>query len=415
MLNRRSFVFGSSLAATAVVTIPRVLRAQSAPIRIGVITTLTGPGQVYGNYIKDGCELAAQLINAAGGVKGQPIELVVRDDKNSPDGALSAFRELTGAGIKLFAQGTFTANVMATLPHLAENDVTMLVVGTSSLAITHEAYTPHMFRLGYSAPMCFGAYGDLMSQRNPQIGSWTIIRSDVQSLKDISDAFAKGAIKRAQAEGRSLDVQEPILVPYGAPDFRNQIARVASAGGDALFNCLQGADGISYYNQSLSFGLDQRFKLICESGGELAVAKALGKNMLPSLWGWTGWYPQGMKDNAISDQLHQAYIGLRQDEYPNWYVGVAHDCIMTLAKGVEATGSTASADLVPAIEALSYQGATGTVHFRTQDHSFAGDLTYIRFGKDDSQARGWSVFETVQLPGADFLEPATPGQALISY
>lgn len=412
MLNRRKFLVGTSAVAAASLSLPGILRADTGPIRIGVITTLTGPGQLYGNYIKDGCELASQLINAKGGVNGRPIELVIRDDKNSPDGALAAFRELTGAGVKLFAQGTFTANVMATLPHLKDNDVTMLVVGTSSLAITHEAFTPHMFRLGYSSPMAFGAYGDLMTERNPEINSWTLIRTDVQALKDISDAFGKGVQKRAEAQGRKVEVGEPILVPYGAPDFRNQIARVASAGTDALFNCLQGADGISYYNQARSFGLDSRYKLICESGGELAVAKALGQNMLKSLWGWTGWYPQGMKDNPTSDALHKAFVDLRQDEYPNWYVGVAHDCIMTLAKGVEATGSTASADLIPGIEGLSYQGATGTVGFRKEDHSFAGDLTYIRFGKDEASKLGWSVFETVQLPGADYLEPATPGKPL---
>lgn len=411
MFNRRKFLLTSGATAALSIGAPAFLRAQGGPIRIGVITTLTGPGQLYGNYIKDGCELAAQLINANGGVNGQQIELVIRDDKNSPDGALAAFRELTGAGIKLFAQGTFTANVMATLPHLADNDVTMLVVGTSSLAITHEAYTPHMFRLGYSSPMCFGAYGDLMTERHPEIGSWTLIRSDVQSLKDITDAFSAGITKRAAAQGREVTINEPILVPYGAPDYRNQIAQVVSSGSDGLYNCLQGADGISYYNQSLSFGLGDRFKLICESGGELSVAKALGQNMLPSMWGWTGWYPQGMQGNATSDALHQAFVDLRQDQYPNWYVGVAHDCIMTLAKGVEATGSLASADLIPAIEALSYQGATGNVSFRTEDHSFAGDLTYIRFGKAETE-QGWDVFETVQLNGADYLEPATPGRAL---
>lgn len=414
MMNRRSFLLSTSVLAATTLAGPAILRAQTGPIRIGVITTLTGPGQLYGNFIKDGCELAAQLINAAGGVNGQPLELVIRDDKNSPDGALAAFRELTGDGVKLFAQGTFTANVLATLPHLAENDVTMLVVGTSSLAVTHENYTPHMFRLGYSSPMCFGAYGDLMTERNPEIGSWTLIRSDVQSLKDITDAFARGVTKRAKAQGREVTLAEPILVPYGAPDFRNQIAQVANAGTDALYNCLQGADGISYYNQALSFDLGSRFKLMCESGGELSVAKALGPNTPASLWGWTGWYPQGMKDNPTSDALHKAFVDLRQDAYPNWYVGVAHDCIMTLAKAVETTGSLASAELIPAIEGLSYQGATGKVSFRTEDHSFGGDLTYIRFGKAEND-RGWDVFETVQLEGSAFLEPASPGKALTEF
>ena len=118
MLNRRKFLATSAIAAGSL-SMPAILRAQTGPIQIGVITTLTGPGQLYGQYIKDGCELAAQLINARGGVNGQPIELVIRDDRNSPDGALAAFRELAGSGIKLFAQGTFTANVLS-LIHISE-------------------------------------------------------------------------------------------------------------------------------------------------------------------------------------------------------------------------------------------------------------------------------------------------------
>lgn len=409
MLNRRTLLQGSALALGAV-SMPAVLRAQSAPIRIGLITTLSGPGQVYGQYIKDGAELSTARINANGGINGQPIDLIVRDDKNSPDGALAAFRELTGAGVKLFAQGTFTANILATLPLLEENDVTMLVVGASSLAITHDAYTKNMFRLGYSSPMCFGGYGHLMAERYPEINEWAMLRSDVQALKDITDAFSAGLTKKAEADGRKINLREPVLVPYNGTDFRNQISNISNTGADGLFNCLQGADAITYYKQARAFQLDKKYKLLCDSANELTIAKALGKNMLDSTWSWTAWYPQAMKDNASSDALLKAYTELRNDPHPNWYVGVSHDCIATLAEGVKATGSLASADLIPAIEKLSFQGATGNVAFRTEDHGFAGDLTYIRFGNSEKSESGWEVFEAVQMPGADFLEPATPGQ-----
>src|SRR5690606_9387070 len=68
MFNRRQFLMTGTAAAAATVAMPAVLRAQSGPIRIGVITTLTGPGQLYGQYIKDGCELGAAAVNAAGGI-----------------------------------------------------------------------------------------------------------------------------------------------------------------------------------------------------------------------------------------------------------------------------------------------------------------------------------------------------------
>jgi len=411
MLNRRHILLGSA-ATVGALSMPAVLRAQSGPIRIGLITTLSGPGQVYGQYIKDGAELSVARINSEGGVNGQQIELVVRDDKNSPDSALAAYRELTGSGIKLIAQGTFTANVLATLPLLKDDGVTSLVVGSSALSVTHENFTPNMFRLGYSAPMCFGGYGHLMAERFPEINKWALVRSDVQALADITNYFASGLMKKAEADGRKLELQEPILVPYNGADFRNQISQVSNSGADGLFNCLQGADAISYYKQARSFQLDKRFKLLCDSANELTVAKALGKNMLESTWSWTAWYPQAMKDNPSSDALHKAYTELRNDPYPNWYVGVSHDCIATIAEGIKATKSIEAADLIPAIENLSFQGATGNVTFRKEDHAFAGDLTYIRFGRSDTTETGWEVFETVHMAGAEFLEPATPGQKL---
>ena len=411
MLNRRHILLGSA-ATVGALSMPAVLRAQSGPIRIGLITTLSGPGQVYGQYIKDGAELSVARINSEGGVNGQQVELVVRDDKNSPDSALAAYRELTGSGIKLIAQGTFTANVLATLPLLKDDGVTSLVVGSSALSVTHENFTPNMFRLGYSAPMCFGGYGHLMAERFPEINKWALVRSDVQALADITNYFASGLVKKAEADGRKLELQEPILVPYNGADFRNQISQVSNSGADGLFNCLQGADAISYYKQARSFQLDKRFKLLCDSANELTVAKALGKNMLESTWSWTAWYPQAMKDNPSSDALHKAYTELRNDPYPNWYVGVSHDCIATIAEGIKATQSIEAANLIPAIENLSFQGATGNVTFRKEDHAFAGDLTYIRFGRSDTTETGWEVFETVHMAGAEFLEPATPGQKL---
>jgi branched-chain amino acid transport system substrate-binding protein len=412
-LNRRKF-----LAATGVglgtLAMPSILRAAPGePVRIGLITTLSGPGQVYGQYIQDGAEIAVARLNAAGGAGGAPIELIVRDDKNSPEGALTAFRELTGNGVKLFAQGTFTANLLATLPHLEEADVTLVAVGTSALAVTHEAFSPRAFRLGYSSPMCFGGYGSLMAQQHPEINDWALVRSDVQALKDITDAFSTGMTREAEKAGRKVNFQEPILLPYGGADFRNQISKASNAGVPGLFNCLQGADAISYYKQARSFGLEKKFQLMCDSANELAIAKAMGNNTPQSLWSWTAWYPQAAKNNPISDAVHKAYVEKRSDDHPNWYVGVAHDCITTLAHSVTKTNSISAVDLVPSIEQETLQGAVGNIHFRKDDHAFAGDLTYIRFGRDEADPKGWNVFDTVQIPGEAFLEPATPGKKLV--
>lgn len=411
-LNRRHFMTASA-AGLGALAMPGILRAaQGDNVRIGLITTLSGPGQLYGNYIKDGCEIAVERLNAAGGVNGSKIELVVRDDKNSPEGAVTAFRELTGNGIKLFAQGTFTANLLGTLPLLEEADVTMVMVGASALALTHEAFNPRAFRLGFSSPMCFGGYGTLMARKHPEIEKWAMLRSDVTALADITNAFSNGLKAETEKAGRKVELLDPVLVPYGGADFRNQISNIIGSGAPGLFNVLQGADAISYYKQARTFGLDQKFKVLCDSANEFAIAKAMGANTPSSLWSWTGWYPLANKENPVSNEVHQAYIKLRGDEYPNWYIGVSHDSILTIAHAVGKAGSMEASKLIPTIETETPQGALGDIKFRKEDHGFAGDLTYVRFGRDDKNANGWSVFETEQLAGAEFLEPATPGKKL---
>src|SRR3954464_5779194 len=61
-----------------------LMTSASAQIKIGVIEPLTGPFAASGNYVTNGAEIAADEINAKGGVLGQKIELVIEDNKSNP-------------------------------------------------------------------------------------------------------------------------------------------------------------------------------------------------------------------------------------------------------------------------------------------------------------------------------------------
>ncbi len=66
--------------------------AQSGPVKIGALTSLSGPFTAWGVKVRDGMKFAAQELNQAGGVLGRQIEIVERDDKNSPDEGMTALR-----------------------------------------------------------------------------------------------------------------------------------------------------------------------------------------------------------------------------------------------------------------------------------------------------------------------------------
>ena len=67
---------------------------QQAPIKIGLSINLSGRGGEAGEQIRDGALLAVEAVNSAGGIKGRPLELLIRDDKNNAEGVKKADESL---------------------------------------------------------------------------------------------------------------------------------------------------------------------------------------------------------------------------------------------------------------------------------------------------------------------------------
>ena len=73
-----------------------------APFRIGVMESLTGPGETYGSVALQAKQMAVDEINAAGGINGRMLELIVEDSKCSAQDAITAYNKLTDVdGVKI--------------------------------------------------------------------------------------------------------------------------------------------------------------------------------------------------------------------------------------------------------------------------------------------------------------------------
>src|SRR5476649_1697097 len=95
-VTRRQVLAGSAVSAAALASnFPAPAIAQTEPIKIGYLPALTGPSSSTGIGINRGTELAVAEINAAGGIGGRQIELVVRDTQSDPTKAVNAVAELT--------------------------------------------------------------------------------------------------------------------------------------------------------------------------------------------------------------------------------------------------------------------------------------------------------------------------------
>ena len=109
-----------------------IYEGESSPFRIGVMESLTGAGETYGTVAVQAKQMAADEINAAGGINGRMLELVIEDSKCSAQDAIAAYHKLTDVDEMKIILGTSCSGAMLGVAPLAEEDGVVLFSGLAS-------------------------------------------------------------------------------------------------------------------------------------------------------------------------------------------------------------------------------------------------------------------------------------------
>lgn len=138
--------------------------AQNQPIRIGVVTPLSGTYAGIGQQVKWGLDLAARQINAAGGVAGRPLELIYEDEEANPAVAVQKAEKLFQVNKVDFLTGTVNSGSTLAVGQLAERN-NRLIATTVSFAdsITGDKCSPNVFRVNARAGMQSAALADWLA------------------------------------------------------------------------------------------------------------------------------------------------------------------------------------------------------------------------------------------------------------
>ncbi|PUA17695.1 ABC transporter substrate-binding protein [Glaciimonas sp. PCH181] len=140
---RRNFIIYSGLGLGAV-ALPSLLFAQdSGPIKIGVLIPLTGSTSQFGATMSKAASLAAQEINAAGGVLGRKVEIVIEDDQSNPEAAVRAVRKMIDLDKVVAVCGSYASAVTSAIaPICWESKITLLTAsGADSITkLPHQGY-----------------------------------------------------------------------------------------------------------------------------------------------------------------------------------------------------------------------------------------------------------------------------------
>ena len=198
---------------------------QAVPFRVGVLESLTGPGETYGTVAERAKQMAADEINAAGGINGRSLELVVEDSKCSAQDAITAYNKLTDVdGMKIIL-GTSCSGAMLGVAPLAEADGVVLFSGLASNPDIANA-GDYIFRTQ-------------ISDIQVGIGTGNVLWADgVRDLATITEAtdYAEGVRRTtvAQFEKRGGRIVAGERYTSDTTDFRSQLGKLFAANPDAL-------------------------------------------------------------------------------------------------------------------------------------------------------------------------------------
>lgn len=410
-IDRRSILKYSAAAAAAATGLPAMVGAQNGPLRIGLITPLSGPQEFIGSYVKNGAEIAVDQINKAGGVMGRQIALEIRDDKANPAAALAAARELLGAGINLHIGGISSAVVLALGPVMQQENGVFVTCGAGTEKMNHENYSPNLFRPGDSPDARTRAQAKLMAQKYPDITRWTGLVPDHEYGRTTWGIFVDGLLEYYPSIAkRKPEILEPILMPYGVADYRNSITQALRQRAEGVFNCTYGGDAITMFQQARGFGLMQRYKVICDAANEFLVARGL-KAQLPPQWTGMHYHADANKGNPISDRFVADYLAKTKDAEPLGWAAEAHASIYALKQAIEKGKSTQTAAVIANLKGLTWETVTGPRTMRAEDNQAIKDVELV-YIEPAATEKGYKVSQYVKVDGKTVIFPATPGKKL---
>jgi len=409
-LSRRSIIQGA--AAAAAVGATGIARAQSGPLRVGLILPMSGIGAEAGAAWHAGVKVAVEQWNAAGGLLGRPIELVVRDDKFTSAGAVAAARELAGSGVNLLIGGSQSPMALATAPILPELKAVMVAPCPTVMSLTHEGFQPNFFRLSWNAFIAFAGVGNLLTNKFSEVQTWSLIVPDSENGRDMARYFTLGAQRAAQQAGRQIKVLEPVFASLNKADYRVEINSLMNSGAQGLFVGLTAAPCVSLLQQGRAVGMDKKFKVIGEAGTELMIAKAMQKSTPNNLWGVTFWAPElePFKSSfPLSRKLMEGIVKVTGNAHPPGIVQATHRSALAIFNAVKKAGSIESPAVIKALEGLQFDTAAGPYLIRKEDHQGVGSAYFAKIGAREA-APGYGLEDVIVLNEADVVEPPSPGK-----
>jgi len=347
----RSILFGAATIAALALGLPSAMAQQ--PIKIGFVSTFSGPQAAIGEDMRRSVELAKEHLG--GKIAGRPIEIVYEDDQFKPDVGKARSEKLVQQDKVNFIAGYIWSNVLlASLKTVTDEGDTILISANAGPSqIAGELCNKNFFSTSWNNDQTPMAMGDYLSQKG------------VKSLYVVGPNYAAGkdmlaGVKRSY---KGQVVGEDYTKWPDQLDFSAELTKIGAAKPDGIFIFYPGAHGVQFVKQWAQSGLNKTVPLYQVFSIDAITLPQQGDLALGTL-GAQEWV------NDLPNEQNKRYVAdfkKKYNTYPSYYGAQSYDAIMLIASAAEALkGDLASKDKVRAeLKKANFKSLRGDFKYNT--------------------------------------------------
>ena len=364
MRNWKKALGVAAAVAMAATTLPTAVFAEGEEtFKIGIIGPMTGDYAQYGTNVYNAAVVAAEEINAAGGINGYQVEILAAgDDQGDPEKAVNAYNDLLDKGMQMLC-GTVTSGAcIAVGAEAAESTFLFTPSGSAVDCITAGS---NEFRMCFTDPMQGSKSAEYIAEK----GLATKVAVLYDSMADYNVGVHDAFVEAAPEFGLEVVADEAYTTDSNT-DYSVQLGKIKESGAELLFLPNYYSDNALILQQAadidldvIIFGVDGMDGILSVENFDTSLAEGV---MLLTPFSATA------EDEATVNFV-TAYKAANNDETPNQFAADAYDVLYAIKAAAEDAGITpdmSNEDISAAMSAsmlnIEIEGLTGTAKW-TED------------------------------------------------
>ena len=351
-MTMRNFMRGAALSVIALATVPAL--AQQAPVKIGMITTLTGPGAYLGQDIRDAFKLA--IDQEGGKLGGVPVELIVEDDGLKPgQGKSIAEKMLKNDKVKLFTGIVFSNVAGAVVPDVVDADGIYVSPNAAPSNLAGKECNKNYFVVSWQNDTLHESAGK--NAQNQGYKKAFILAPNYQAGKDALTGFKR--FFKGEIVGE-------VYTRLDQTDYAAEIAQIRAANPDVVFQFHPGGLGIAFLRQYQQAGLLGKIPMVVPSPSmDQTTVKAVGDAAV-------GLKVSAQWNTDLDNPANKEFMAAWTKAYnraPTYYASQGYDTAKLIASALKATGGKVDDDaFVKALKKADFSSVRGNFKFGNNNH-----------------------------------------------